>query len=131
MSSLGAKMTDNARVDGAQISVANAARDGTGTISKVAEGQADGSRLALLRIHAVAATTAGMIRIFHSIDAGTTKRLIDEIPVSAITPSATVAAFKHDWSIPDANLLADGDCQVLAATEKGEIFNIITVSEDY
>ena len=131
MANLGARMTSAFRVGVAQISTANANRDGTGTMSKVIGGVSNGSLLSSVRIHAIETTTAGMVRLFLSDDGGTTKYLIDEIPVSAITVSATQQAFKYDWTPPNELLLPDADHELYAATEQAEDFNVVGVAEDY
>lgn len=131
MAALGAKVTSAVRFEQAQISVANTNRDGTGTTVKIVDGHANGSRLKLLRVKAEDTTTAGMVRLFISPDGGTTKRLIAEIAVSAITPSATVATFVSDWTIPDEHLLVDASHEIYASTHNAETFTVMAVIEDY
>ena len=75
----------------AQVSEANANRNGTGTVITVITGATYGTRLNRIEIQATGTTTAGMIRLF--ISNGTNTRLWKETVVSAITPSAAVAAF--------------------------------------
>lgn len=117
----------------AQVSTANALRDGTGTLVTVAAGQAagtlgaytalGGSRIDDITIKAVGTTTAGMIRLFLTLDGGTTNRLITEIPVDARAPSATV----ESWSrvLTDQALVLQNTSALLrASTHNGEIFNI-------
>lgn len=53
----------------------------------------NGARIDAIDIQATGTTLAGLVRFFLSIDGGTTKRLIGEVAVSAITASTTVAAF--------------------------------------
>ena len=59
-----------------QLTAANAARDGTGTIVAIATGTANGIVIERLTVHAASTTTAGMIRFFMSTDTGTTKHLM-------------------------------------------------------
>lgn len=114
----------------AQISAANTNRDGTGTLVTVIAGASaggsleGGTRVDDITIQATATTTAGMIRLFLSLDGGTTNRLIREIPVNAATPSGTVQAFRTDLVdlgiiLPNANAL------LRAATNNAEAFNIL------
>lgn len=111
--------------DYAQIATANAALDGTGTVGTLATGVSAGKVIEGVTIKATVTTTAGMIRFFVSYDTGTTKRLIGEVPVSAITKSATVAAFETVW-IPPFPLILNGTSSILyAATEKAETFNLV------
>ncbi|MBI5257011.1 MAG: hypothetical protein HY855_10970, partial [Burkholderiales bacterium] len=89
------------RSSSATISTANANRDGTGTLGTVMTGATrntsaappllGGSRIDKLAIHAQAATTAGMVRLF--VHDGTTARLVAEVPVQPVTPGANVQAW--------------------------------------
>lgn len=116
----------------ASIATANTNRDGTGTLGTVytalahVAGQGSGARIDSITVKATGTTTAGVIRIY--VDDGTA-RLVREILVSAITPSATVKS----WEIPtsegaDANgilqlgiLLKPGDI-LKASTHNAETF---------
>jgi hypothetical protein len=75
------------------------------------------------------------VRFFLSIDGGTTKRLIAEIPVPAITVSATQPAFQS--TVPQlVGLVMQGQvsassCILYAATEKAETFNIHVFGSTY
>lgn len=84
---------------------ANANRDGTGTITDIVNPGADTQALvAAIKITATGTTTAGMARIFgHD---GTGYRLLHELSVAAITPSATVKAAIAGTA--DGVLTADG-----------------------
>lgn len=111
----------------AQISAANTARDGTGTLVTVFAGAATGSRVDDIVFIATGTTTAGMIRLFVSYDNGVTNRLFREIPVTAVTPSGTVQAFTTMLTnvgllLPNANAL------LRAATNNAETFNVIVAN---
>lgn len=80
-----------------------------------------GDRISLINIKATGTTTAGMIRFWIYSGSGNAS-LIKEQLVTAITASATVAAFEADVVIP-ALVLPKG-YQLLATTEKAESFNI-------
>lgn len=80
------------RVASANVNAANTNRDGTGTLVDLVTGATDGTRVERLVFEAAVTTTAGIIRIFHYN--GSASRLWKEILVSAITPSASVAAFR-------------------------------------
>lgn len=108
----------------AQVTVANAARDGTGTLVTVYTGAATGSRIDDITIKATGTTTAGMVRLFLSLDGGTTNRLLSEYLVTAITASASVAAWSQ--SIIDLGLILQNTSALLrASTNNAETFNII------
>lgn len=100
---------------------ANTARDGTGTLSTVWTPGASGGRLDDFSITAVGTTTAGMLRLFkHN---GTSAFLLTEIPVTAITPSGTVAGFistnlNKGWIFQTGETLRIG-------THNAEAFNFV------
>ena len=82
-------------------STANTNRDGTtGTYATLITAGADGSRVDSIMISALSTTTAGMIRVF----LGTA--LIAEIPVLAITPSATQPVWQFALNFPNGLILA-------------------------
>jgi hypothetical protein len=106
------------------ITTANTARDGTGTLALLATGAvAPGTRIDKIRVQASGTTTAGVIRYF--LDDGTTKRLLKERLVTAITPSATVAAFEDEWSIPDGIILPNASWSIKVGTHNAENFNVV------
>jgi len=122
-------------IEYAQVSTANTARDGTGTTVLISSGPAVaaganiGKRIARVSIKATGNTTAGMIRFFISLDGGTTKRLVSEVIVSAITVSATVPSFTA-WAGDLEGVVLQGQvssqsCQLYASTHNAETFNII------
>lgn len=115
---------------------ANTNRDGTGTINQLAVGKGmAGTRIERVLAKATVTTTAGMIRIFkkgrgltYNAD-GTiaaygapTWRLIAEIAVSAITVSASVAAWSGEWAPGGGYHLAEGE-QLGWAPHNAESFN--------
>lgn len=104
----------------AQISTANTSRDGTGTVATVVSPGDNGSRIEEILVQATGTTTAGMVRLY--LTDGVTTRLFAEIPVTAITPSATVAAFTASRKF--TNLVLPFDMSILASTEKAETFNV-------
>lgn len=103
-----------------QVSVANANRDGTGALATIGTAPSTGCRIEEILVTAVGTTTAGMVRIF--IFDGTNTRLYAEIPVSAITPSATVPSFTA--KLLPANLVLEGVDEIRASTQNGETFNV-------
>lgn len=115
----------------AQVSTANTARDGTGTLASIITGVASGTRVDDLRIQATGTTTAGVIRLFLSLDGGTTNRLIREILVPAVTPSTSVEA----WGTSLANLgilLPNANAVLRASTNNAETFNlVVSRAEDF
>lgn len=111
-----------------QISAANTARDGTGAIGTLITAPAAGTRVDTIEICAAGNTTAGMIRMF--IHDGTSYALLREIPVAAITPSATVAA----WYTKLSNLaiILKSGWSLRFSTHNAETFNVVaTFAGDY
>lgn len=112
----------------AQVSTANTARDGTGTIVTVLTAGTNGTRIDDIVITATGTTTAGMVRLF--LHDGTNARLWKEVSVSAITPSGTVAAFTSTLS-SQALILQTG-WSLRASTNNAETFNIsVTRAGDF
>ena len=110
-------------LDVAQVSAANTNRDGTGTIVTVCAGVAAGTRVSSVTAKAAVTTTAGMVRLYLSTDTGTTWRLYREIPVSAITASASVATFYSRLDFEDLVLTGTSDL-LGASTHNAEAINI-------
>lgn len=105
------------------VSAANTNRDGTGTIVSILTGVAAGTRIFEIVAKATSTTTAGMIRLFISLDGGSTWKLYDEILVAAVTPSASVSTFRA--SVTPTNLLLPNASAILgASTHNAEAFNV-------
>lgn len=119
-----------ARHEVASISTANANRTVTGVtgLTQLIAAGADGTRIDRIRVKATAATTAGMIRIWSYAGAGDAK-LLWEIPVSAITPSATLAAFEAYLDVSMEHLPSGRSLYV--STEKAEAFNVFAFGGDW
>lgn len=115
----------------AVVSVANALRDGTGTVVTLATGGANGSRIDRIEMRAIVATTAGMVRLF--VDDLTNKRAWKEVLVAAITPSATLDAWSGELVRADGQplLLLPSGWLLIAATEKAEAIHLHASGGDY
>lgn len=100
-----------------QISTANPNLDGTGTMSLVVQGIADGTTLRTITIKATGDTSQGMVRFF--IDRNMTKTLYAEVSVSAVT-QGVVPAFVE--VIP--GLLLEAGDSLYASTQNAENFVI-------
>ena len=136
-----AQYSTSPTLDVSQISTANTNRDGSGTTVEIAAGPTSaaasgvGKRIMGVQVKATGTTTAGMIRFFLSTDGGTTKRLVDEICVIAVTPSATQTAWVGTASNIQ-NLILPGQVssntqKLYAATEKAETFNVFVYGATY
>lgn len=104
-----------------QVSTANTNRDGTGTLATIFTAGSTGSRVDDIVIVATGTTTAGMVRLF--LHDGTNARLWQEVSVSAVTPSGTVAAWTQTLS--NLALVLPSGWSLRASTHNAETFNII------
>jgi hypothetical protein len=112
-------------IDYVQIATANTNRDGTGTLGTLSIGVGSGKRLGRLTIQAAGTTTAGVIRFFLSTDGGTTKRLVLEVLVTALTPSTTIAAFRQMIADFNGFVLANTNHILYVSTHNAETFNVV------
>jgi hypothetical protein len=116
-----------------QVTVANTARDGTGTIATIFTAGASGSRIDAINLKAAATTTAGMIRLF--IHDGTSARLLTELPVIAVTPSATLPSWEAQLNTNTMTqvlpIILPTGFSLRAATNNAETFNVIAVGGDF
>lgn len=108
-----------------QIATANTARDGTGTMSTGVAGTAAGKFIRRVVIQATGTTTANVVRFFESTDNGTTRRLILEVVIPAVTPSTSVAA--HRTEVPElvGKVLAGTTNLIYASTNNAETYNVL------
>lgn len=113
-------------IEVAQATAANTNRDGTGMIVTLLTARSPGTRVERVMVRAVGTTTAGMVRIFAKRATADTWRLIKELPVSAITPSATVETWASEWAPTNGLSLADGN-MLGVATHNAETFNVFAV----
>jgi hypothetical protein len=126
---------------GIKTSGANTARDGTGTLGGSdptmwlgPTGVAAGTRIMELVVQAIGNTSDGSVCVFFSPDGGTTKRLVDEIIVTANVVSAVTWAFRasrkyENLILPDASASLYYTTQV-SSTSPANTFNVITFSGD-
>ena len=113
-----------------QVSVANTARDGTGTLVDIFTPGANGSRVDQILISTTGTTTSGVIRLFYHD--GTNSRLIKEILVSAIVPSTTLAAWADDILLSSEGYYKiETSHKLQASTNNAEVFNILAIGGDY
>lgn len=110
-----------------QLSTANTNRDGTGAIVTVLSAGASGTRIERSMIKATGTTTAGMVRLY--IHDGTNARLFAEVPVPAVTPSASVPAFEDEIIFEDG-LVLPANYSLRASTHNAEAFNVIAMGAD-
>lgn len=116
-----------------QVSVANAARDGSGTLATIFTAGASGSRIDAINLKAVGTTTAGMVRLF--LHDGVNARLLTEVPVQAVTPSASLPAWEAQLNTNSMSqvlpIILPSGYSLRASTEKAEAINVIAPGGDF
>lgn len=104
-----------------RLSVANASLLGTGTGVVLLIAPVGGTKITRVRIKARGPTTAGMIRFFASD--GTIISPMTEVPVVAVTPSATVESWSGE-ATGLAGLALPNGAQIFVTTERAELFHV-------
>jgi len=118
------------RVGAVNISTANTNRDGTGTVGTVITAGASGTRIERIRVQATGTTTAGVVRLF--LHDGTNFWPLEEILISAVTPSGTVAAFTGSITFGDTRpLTLPASWSIRASTHNAETFCVTAHGADY
>jgi hypothetical protein len=115
------------RIGSAAISAANTNRDGSGTVVTVITGVAAGTKINEIDIQATVTTTAGMVRLF--LYDGSNYRPLMEVPVSAVTVSASVSAFSASRFF-DHLVLPSASWSIVASTHNAEAFTVTALGAD-
>ena len=119
----------SARLTAVNLSSANTALDGTGTITSLITGAADGTRVLEIDVQCAATSAAANVNIFLSTDSGTTWRLFDQISVTAATASNTVKANRNVSTY--TNLVLPSASSVLGvATSIAQSINVLALGGD-
>ena len=119
-----------ASLSAARISAANTARDGSGTLATLITGGSNGTRVDRVNLKATSSTSLGMIRFFLCDNQGTpNKRLIAEIPVAAITPTASVKTWEDEWVRTDGQpvVIVPAGWTLRVSTHIAESFDVVPV----
>jgi hypothetical protein len=111
-----------------QVSAANTARDGSGTIVTIVSAGITGTLIELIRVVATGTTTAGVVRLF--IHDGSNARLYAELLVTAITPSTSISVFESEL-IPSKPLSLPTGYSLRASTHNAETFNVFASGGNY
>jgi hypothetical protein len=106
---------------------ANSNLNGTGNMESVLTGAANGTLVKRITVKAQVSTTQGMIRLF-IYDGSSNTRLINEIPVPAVTKSSTDNSFEYSY---DCNIFLKSAYVLKASTENAESFNVIANAVDW
>jgi hypothetical protein len=96
-------------------------------ITAGSSGTYKGLRIESITVKALVTTTSGMVRLF--LYNGSNTRLITEIPVPAITASATEPSFEKKISLSGFHLKAGWE--IWASTEKNEAFAVTVEGNDW
>lgn len=115
------------RIGMGQVTTANTARDGSGTIATILTGVAAGTRINEIVVEGTATTTAGMVRLY--LHDGTNARLFDEFVVTAITTAASIAVYRATKTY-DNLVLPSASWSIRASTHNAETFNVIVLGAD-
>lgn len=115
------------RYAGGTLSAANTNRDGTGTVVTLFTAGSSGSKVEEVRVVAAGTTTAGVVRLF--VYDGTNYFLLDEVMVTAITPSTSVEVFTSTLFFD--NLLLPSGHSLRASTHNAETFKVSVFGGDF
>jgi hypothetical protein len=111
----------------AVLATADTSRTAPTTVVTLWTAGASGSRIDSVNIIATGTTTAGAVRLF--IYDGTNYRLFQEILVTAITPSTTLAPFQATLSY--STLLLQSGYSLRATTNNTEGFSVVAFGGDF
>jgi hypothetical protein len=117
------------RAASVNVSAANTATDGSGSITTLISGAAGGTRILEVTAKCAATSAAAVVNIFLSVDSGTTWRIFDSIAISAITQSTTTAGFKSSI-LYDTLLLADTTHRLGVTTTIAQSTNVFALGGD-
>lgn len=110
--------------------LANSALDGTGSLtSAIITGASNGTQVQTITIKASVNTTAGMIRLF--LFDGTNTKLLKEVPVPAVTKSATAHSFSTVVDFGGKGFALKSGWSIKASTQNAETMNIIAEGLDW
>ena len=113
------------------VNTANTNTNGTGTITTVLTAGKQGARIVRILLKATGVTTAGMLRIFVKVSAGT-YRIVGEVAVAAVpTPGASTPTWEGVWTPSGGPLELDPDCVLGISTHNAEEFTALANAGDY
>lgn len=117
------------RIETVNVSSANTAVDGSGTITALIQGATGGTRVLEIVVKGAATSAAANVNLFLSTDSGTTWRLFDTIAVTAVTSANTTPTFRGRTTY--ANLvLASSAMRVGVTTTIAQSTNVIALGGD-
>lgn len=116
------------------ISTAETSRTAPTALATLKTASSAGSLVTAVEATAQGTTTAGVLRLFISDDGGTTKRLYEEVLVSAFTPSTTVAVWSGRFrrmSLAKPLILTPTNGVLYVATNNAEGFTVHAEGGDF
>jgi len=115
------------RCSSVSISTADTSRTAPTNVGTLLTAGASGSRVDEIDIAAAGTSTANVVRIF--IFNGTTYFLLQEVLITAITPSATVAAFST--AITFNSLVIPSGSSIRVTTNNAETYHVTAFGGDF
>jgi hypothetical protein len=115
------------RVSAANIATADTSRTSPTNVGTVFTAGASGSRIDEINIVSTGTTTAGVVRLW--VYTGSTYYLLQEVMVTAVTPSTTQAVFSSTSTYN--NFMLPSGHSLRATTNNSESFNIIAFGGDF
>lgn len=115
------------RVSAVSISTADTSRTSPTNVGTVFTAGESGSRIDEVDIIATGTTTTGVVRLW--IYTGSAYYLLQEVLVSAITPSVSVSSFSAVYTFN--NLMLPSGYSLRATTNNAESFNVIAFGGDF
>lgn len=117
------------RLTAVNVASANTAIDGTGVITTLIAGAANGTRVLEVDVQCAASSAAAVVSLFLSLDGGSTWKLLDQIAVTAATASNTVKANRNIATY--TNLLLPSAQAVLGVTTTiAQSTNVVAMGGD-
>jgi hypothetical protein len=117
------------RINTVNVSSANTAIDGSGTITELIAGATGGTRVLEIVVKGAATSAAANINIFLTTDGGTTYRLFDTISVTAVTTGNTTPTFRGRTAYTNL-VLASSSHRVGITTTIAQSTNVIALGGD-
>ena len=116
------------RIQTVNVSSANTAIDGTGTITELIAGAVGGTRVLEIAVKCAATSAAANVNIFLTTD-GSTYRLFDTISVAAVTTGNTTPTNRVRATYPNL-VLASASHRVGITTTIAQSTNVIALGGD-
>lgn len=117
------------RIATVNVSSANTAIDGSGTVTELIAGATGGTRVLEIVVKGAATTAAANINVFLTTDSGTTYRLYDTISVTAVTTGNTTPTARARTTYSNL-VLASSSHRVGITTTIAQSTNVIALGGD-